>query len=234
MAGLLATGVRVSAQDMEPRAYSASPVGANFLVVVASRSTGSVLVDPTLPVTDVHADINGFALGLGHTFNLFGKLGLASVALPYAVANVSGRVMENAAEIHRSGLADSRLKLSVNLLGNDAMSPREFVGAPARTVIGASVAVSAPSSQVQRHETHQPWHEPLEHQTGSRRGGAVGAVGSRRIFRRHVLHEQHGFLSGRCHAIAGSSPVDPGTRQLHHPVPALDRGRRYVYTEAAR
>jgi len=147
MAGLLATGVRVSAQHMEPRAYSASPVGANFLVVVATRSTGSVLIDPTLPVTDVHADINGFALGLGHTFNLLGKLGLVSVALPYAVADVTGKVMENAAEVHRSGLADSRLKLSVNLRGNDAMSPREFAAAPERTVIGSSVAVSAPTSQ---------------------------------------------------------------------------------------
>jgi len=145
--GLLATGVRASAQDMEPRAYSASPVGANFLVVVASHSTGAVLIDPAVPVTDVHADVNGFALGLGHTFNLLGKLGLVSVALPYAVADVTGKVMENAAEVHRSGLADSRFKLSVNLRGNDAMSPREFAAAPTRTVIGASVAVSAPASQ---------------------------------------------------------------------------------------
>ena len=147
VAVLLASGVRASAQDMEPRAYSASPVGANFLVVVATRSTGAVLLDPALPITDVHADVNGFALGLGHTFNLLGKLGLVSVALPYAVADVSGRVMENAAEVHRSGLADSRLKLSVNLRGNDAMSPREFAAAPTRTVIGASVAFSAPTSQ---------------------------------------------------------------------------------------
>ena len=147
VAGLLATGAHVSAQDMEPRAYSASPVGANFLVVALSRSTGAVLLDPTLPITDVHADVNGFALGVGHTFNLLGKLGLVSVALPYAVADVTGKVMENAAEAHRSGLADSRFKLSVNLHGNDAMSPREFVAAPPRTVIGASVAVAAPASQ---------------------------------------------------------------------------------------
>jgi hypothetical protein len=147
LAGLLATGALASAQDMEPRAYSASPVGANFLVVVATRSTGAVLLDPAIPVTDINATVNGFALGLGHTFNLFGKLGLVSVALPYAVADVTGKVMENAAEVHRSGLADSRLKLSVNLYGNDAMSPREFAAAPTRTVVGASLAVTAPTSQ---------------------------------------------------------------------------------------
>src|SRR4051812_35012098 len=147
LAGLLATGALASAQDMEPRAYSASPVGANFLVVVVSRSTGAVLLDPAIVITDVHADANTFALGLGHTFNLFGKLGLLSVTLPYAVADITGKVMENTGELHRSGLADSRLKLSVNLHGNDAMSPREFAAAPTRTVVGASVAVTAPASQ---------------------------------------------------------------------------------------
>src|SRR4051812_49320648 len=63
LAGLLATGALAAAQDMEPRAYSASPVGANFLVV--SRSTGAVLLDPAIVITDVHADANTFALGLG-------------------------------------------------------------------------------------------------------------------------------------------------------------------------
>lgn len=144
---LLSVAVRTSAQDMEPRAYSASPVGANFLVLVISRSAGAVVFDPSIPITEVHADVNGFALGLGHSFNLFGKLALASAALPYALADVTGKVGENAAEVHRSGLADSRFKLSVNLRGNDAMAMRDFVKAPRRTVAGASVTVTAPASQ---------------------------------------------------------------------------------------
>jgi hypothetical protein len=144
---LLSVTVRTSAQEMEPRAYSASPVGANFLVVSISRSAGAVVFDPSIPITDVHADVNGFALGLGHSFNLFGKLALATAALPYALADATGNVAEQAAEIHRSGLADSRFKLSVNLRGNDAMSARDFVKAPRRAVAGASVVVTAPVSQ---------------------------------------------------------------------------------------
>jgi len=77
---------------MEPKSYSASPVGANFLVVSGSRSAGSVLFDPTLPVTDVHADINGLVIGLGHTFNLFGKLALASGGIPVAWLDATGLV----------------------------------------------------------------------------------------------------------------------------------------------
>jgi len=38
-----------SAQDLEPRAYSSSPVGLNFLVATVGRSTGGVLVDQSLP-----------------------------------------------------------------------------------------------------------------------------------------------------------------------------------------
>jgi hypothetical protein len=138
---------RTSAQDMEPRAYSASPVGANFLVVAVSRSSGAVVFDPALPVTDVHADVNGAVIALGHSFNLFGKLALATAAVPYATADVTGKVSETDTEVHRSGLADSRFKLSVNLRGNPAMAAREFVRAPKRTVAGASVTVTAPASQ---------------------------------------------------------------------------------------
>jgi hypothetical protein len=146
-AASLIAPVRASAQDMEPRAYSASPVGANFIVIGYSHSAGAVVFDPSLPVSDVHADVDGVAIGLGHTFGLFGKLALASAALPYALADVTGKVGENAAEVHRSGLADTRLRFSVNLRGNDAMPARQFVAAKPRTVVGVSLSVTAPASQ---------------------------------------------------------------------------------------
>lgn len=138
---------RVAAQDMEPKAYSASPVGANFLVVGYNGSTGGIVFDPTVPITDVDAHVRGVVVGLGHTFSLFGKLALASAALPYAWADVTGKVQEQAGETHRSGLADGRFKVSVNLSGNDAMTPREFAAAPRRTVIGASLTIGAPTGQ---------------------------------------------------------------------------------------
>jgi hypothetical protein len=147
LACLAATAGNALAQDLEPRAYSASPVGVNFLVVSFSRSTGSVVFDPSLPLSDVHATVNGAAAGLGHTFNLFGKLGLLSVATPYVLGDVTGNVGDARREVTRSGLADSRLRLSANLRGNDAMSPREFAAAPRRVVLGTSLTVTMPASQ---------------------------------------------------------------------------------------
>jgi len=144
---VLLIGGRASAQEMEPKAYSASPVGATFLVVGASRSTGAIIFDPTLPITDADATINGLALGYGTTFGLFGKLTLVSAVVPVAWGDVSGRVGEEAHAITRSGLADSRFKLSMNLRGNDAKPLREFVKTPRRSIVGASVSISAPTGE---------------------------------------------------------------------------------------
>ena len=139
--------IPASAQDMEPRAYSASPVGANFLVGSYTRSTGAVLFDPTLPVSDVSATVEAFVLAVGHSFDCFGDLATVAVALPYAWADVTGKIQEQAASTSRSGLADARIRFAVNLVGNPAMSAREFVRAPRKTIVGASVIVQAPSGQ---------------------------------------------------------------------------------------
>ena len=144
---LVLAAAPAAAQEMEPKAYSASPVGATFLVAAISRSTGSVVLDPTLPIQDIDASINGVATGLGTTFSLFGKLALISGVLPYAWGDVSGQVFEETRSISRAGLADTRFRLSVNLRGNDAMRLREFAKTPRRTIVGTSVTVSAPTGE---------------------------------------------------------------------------------------
>jgi hypothetical protein len=144
--GLLSLG-SASAQDLEPKAYSASPIGAAFIVVGLSRSTGGVVFDPSLPFSDVEAKVNGSLLAVGYTFDLFDKLALVTAAVPYAWGDISGKVSEEAREITRSGLADSRVKLSINLAGNPALRTREFVRAPRRTVVGTSLTVTVPSGQ---------------------------------------------------------------------------------------
>ena len=145
--GSLALAGSAAAQDMEPKAYSASPVGANFLVATYGRSTGSVVFDPSLPITDVNARVGNVALGVGHTFGLFGKLTRVSVAFPYAWGRVTGKVGGEAGEVSREGLADTRVRLSMNLRGTPAMSTAAFAKAPHRTIVGAGITVAAPTGQ---------------------------------------------------------------------------------------
>ena len=132
---MLVTCAPVSAQELEPKAYSASPVGATFLVTSVARSSGR-RHGPEHPAHGRRRHDDAAFVGVGTTFDMFGKLALVSVAVPYAWGEVSGRVFEEARTVTRSGLADTRVRLSVNLRGNDAMHLGEFVKAPRKAIIG--------------------------------------------------------------------------------------------------
>jgi hypothetical protein len=137
-----------TAQELEPRAYSSSPVGANFIGVGYSYSFGSIVFDPTIPITNGHADISAIAVGYGRTFGILGRQVLATVGLPYAFGPLTGEVAGDAREIHRAGFADMRGKLSVNLVGDPALSPRQFFQhKPSAVTVGASVSIQAPTGQ---------------------------------------------------------------------------------------
>src|SRR5262245_66374145 len=44
-------------QELEPRSYSAAPVGTSFLIAGIGGSAGAVLFGPSLPVDQVRADL---------------------------------------------------------------------------------------------------------------------------------------------------------------------------------
>jgi hypothetical protein len=138
----------VAAQELEPRAYSASPVGANFIGLTYAYSSGAILFDPTVPITDARAHVDGLTLGYGRTFGIGRFQALALVGLPYAWGSFSGQVVQRDSSTSRIGPGDLHAKLSVNLIGPGALTPAEFARAPAhRLVAGASIAVSAPNGQ---------------------------------------------------------------------------------------
>ena len=136
-----------AAQELEPRAYSANPIGVMFAGLAVIYSTGDVVLEPTSPITDVNAKAYIGTLGVGGTFPLFGRTANLAVGLPYAWAKVSGRIDEAARSVERSGLADTRVRFAMNLLGGRAMALPEFVRRTPSTTVGASLTVSAPTGQ---------------------------------------------------------------------------------------
>src|SRR5262249_41247222 len=137
-----------TAQDLEPRAYSASPVGTTFALVGFGRTSGDVTFDPDLPFTNVNATFYVPVIGVGQSFNFFGRQALITTAVPYAWGNVSGDVGEKSGSVYRSGLTDIKTRLSVNLRGNPAQTVQEFARRKHRSfIIGTSLAVAAPSGQ---------------------------------------------------------------------------------------
>jgi hypothetical protein len=135
------------AQEMEPRTYSAVPVGTNFAVFDYSRSSGDVSFDPSLPITNVQARINLFSLGYSHSFGIAGHTATMAVSVPYASADVNGDVARVAEHQYRSGMGDVRFRFAMNVLGDPAVSPEEFLRRAPSTILGVSLSVVAPTGQ---------------------------------------------------------------------------------------
>jgi hypothetical protein len=136
-----------TAQELEPRAYSPSPVGTTFLVVSDSQSSGSAVFDATSPFSDVHARFSVAGVGAGQVFDLAGKQANLLLLLPYAWGDVSGDVGGSQHSVRRSGLADTELSFSMLLLGGPALGPVAFASREQGPILGVSLTVVAPDGQ---------------------------------------------------------------------------------------
>jgi hypothetical protein len=144
----LAAAPRLRAQELEPRAYSPSPVGFNIFAVAFTHNTGDLNFDPSLPITDASASINVGALAYVRTLGLAGRSANLGIALPYVRGDLEGIYLGDPIAAYRSGLGDPRVRLAVNLRGAPAMTPQEFMARkPGDTLIGASLVVSVPTGQ---------------------------------------------------------------------------------------
>ncbi len=140
--------VGAAAQDLEPRAYSPSPVGTSFVGMAFSRSSGDVSFDPTIPITNAQATLYSTGFGVGQTFGVLGRQAIFTAVLPYAWGTGTGDVGNNLNSVYRSGLADIKTRLSVNLRGVPAMSVKEFARMPPHGfIVATSLTISAPSGQ---------------------------------------------------------------------------------------
>jgi hypothetical protein len=135
------------AQQMEPRSYSNAPIGLNFLIAAYQYSWGDVLLDPSLPITNVDAKVNSVVLGYSRFIDLFGESGTIAVALPYARVTANGDLEGQPRSISRAGFADLAMRLAVNLYGAPALSAQEFRDYHQDTIVGVSLSVTAPTGR---------------------------------------------------------------------------------------
>ncbi len=149
---LLAIGVimypgSAHAQSMEPRAYSNAPVGMNFLIMGYAYQHGDVLLDPSLPVTDVHAKIYSVLADYTRSLDVWGKSGKIDFIVPYAWISATGKVNEEGRSRKVSGFGDPGVRFSVNLYGAPALSLEEFRNYRQDTILGVSLMVTMPLGQ---------------------------------------------------------------------------------------
>ena len=106
-----------------------------------------MLTDPSVPIQDIEAKLDAGVAGYGRTFGVMGHQASAVLVMPYIWGDISGNVFEEARSVTRSGVGDIKLRLAVNLIGGEAMTPKEFMKRTPRTTLGASLSISAPTGQ---------------------------------------------------------------------------------------
>ncbi|HXD96885.1 MAG TPA: transporter [Candidatus Acidoferrum sp.] len=124
-----------------------TPVGLNFLIAGYAFSSGEVVTDPALPLTDARFDVHGGVLAYVRSLNVWGNSGKFDVAIPYLSA--SGTALFRGEPVARdvSGFGDPRLRFSVNFYGAPALSMEEFASYQQDLIVGFSLGVSLPLGQ---------------------------------------------------------------------------------------
>src|SRR6187455_2929594 len=83
--GIIATvlmGANTKAQDAEPRSYSNSPVGLNFLIAGYAYAKGKLAFDPSLSVADANFHSESALLAYVRSFDFAGKSAKFDVIVP--------------------------------------------------------------------------------------------------------------------------------------------------------
>lgn len=132
-------------QDLEPRFLSNMPIGGNFLVAAYGYSSGNILLDTTLPIDSLNANINSMVIGYAKSFNLFNKLAKFDLVSSYSFADYQAIVSGADTSRIDNGFGDPMIRISIILIGAPAYTPTEFVRHERKKFkLGAVLRVRAP------------------------------------------------------------------------------------------
>lgn len=137
-----------SAQDFEPRRWTQLPVGTNVLAAGYTYTSGRIDFNPTLRIEDTQFDMHTAVVSYARYLAVFGRTARVDLQVPFQSGDWSGRVDGQPRSTSRTGLADPRLRFSVNLLGAPALHLKEFMEFrkehPSTTTLGLAVGVRLP------------------------------------------------------------------------------------------
>jgi hypothetical protein len=147
IAATIMTVARATAQEAEPRSYTNTPVGLNFLIAGYVYAQGKMAFDPTLRIADADFQQHTGAVAYVRSFDFFGQSAKFDVIAPYSAFSAQGLVQGQPREREMSGFGDPRFRVSVNLFGAPALSAKEFANYKQDLIVGVSLQVSAPLGQ---------------------------------------------------------------------------------------
>jgi hypothetical protein len=144
---ILVTPLPAHAQELEPRAYSNTPTGLNFLLAGYSYTQGNLAFDPSVPIENADLHTNSAVLAWARSLGVRGRSAKVDVVVPYTWLSGQALFQGEPRQREVAGFADPRFRYSVNLYGAPALSLKEFSGYRQDIIIGASLQVSVPVGQ---------------------------------------------------------------------------------------
>src|SRR6185436_5047503 len=173
-----------TAQELEPRVYANLPKRLNAVAFVYGLSKGNVLTEPTLPVEDFKITAHNVGLGYVRTFGLANKLSRIQLSIPFI--HMMGDLKLNGRDTSgtRTGFGDLRIRFGVNLIGSQALTPKEFARYEQKTIVGISFITSVPTGLYYRERRIN---------LGSHRWGFKPEIGVSRRFKRFYVEGYTGI-----------------------------------------
>jgi hypothetical protein len=144
---LAALCASLHAQDLEPRAYSNSPIGLNFVIAGYGYAKGDVLTDPSLPLENVSNNIHLGIFAYATTLNVLGQSAKLDLIVPYGSLAAKGLVFGAPHARYVTGFADPSFRFSINFIGAPALTAAQFKDYRQDFILGASLRVTAPMGQ---------------------------------------------------------------------------------------
>jgi hypothetical protein len=144
---LILASAGAQAQDLDPRSYSNTPVGLNFLIGGYVYAEGKIAFDPSSSITDAQFHTNTGVIAYARSLDAWGKSAKFDVVLPYSSFSGDALVGGQPRQREMSGFGDPRFRFSMNFYGAPALSLKEFAGYRQDLIVGASLQVTAPLGQ---------------------------------------------------------------------------------------
>ncbi len=132
------------AQELEPRAYTNTPIGMNFVLVGYQYSEGGLYFDPAVPITDANAEVNMGLLGYVRSLDIAGMSAKTGVLLRYADLYADGFLDGEFRTRDDTGIADPAFYFTINLYGAPALSYKQLKDYQQDTIIGFTFKLTAP------------------------------------------------------------------------------------------
>jgi len=140
-----------AAQELEPRRWSHLPIDTNFLSFAYGRKDAEIDFDPALRIENATQEMETVAFAYARTFGVFGKVGRVDLIQAWNDSEWAGMLDGQPASTRRRGLADTRIRLSANIVGAPPLAGKDYAayraGTKVETIVGVGLAVDLPTGQ---------------------------------------------------------------------------------------